>query len=513
MEQNICKKEISSLDFKPHNFYLNKINMYNFELDSDSPIFIDSDTDFISFGFPGNGSEENPYLIQNLDIDTLTNFGLVIVNTTKSFVVQNCNISAIVTSIHLQNNTGILTKVYHNNLFNGDYYGVYSFMCPDIEIINNTCYNNEAGIGVFFSENELISKNYCYENEIGILTKFSNNLSIINNICDNNTYNIDCGFSTYLNISDNYCSNNVDGIGCTAIYNSVISNNTIKYTGIGLYLHDCNNDIFTDNYLEYNDIGILHDNGYGTNFTGNKCLEGTRGIYIRDCHSTLVQENVCNKNSQDGIYIFKGTSAIIVNNTCNDNLVNGIYDSYWGMYIAEPHEIRGNICNNNRNGIQLYETDRIDVFNNTCSGNFRGIVLTDSASTEIVFNVLQNNIEYGVSLLDIFSTNNKIHHNDFINNNRKGTEFGKFQGYDYGFNNEWYDKHKDEGNYWDNLRNKKEYSLDGPRNAIDPYPLNNPVNNDIPYRTSFNFSISVITLILFTFYLFSSFRKKRKHLT
>ncbi|MCE7748235.1 MAG: hypothetical protein GPJ51_07550 [Candidatus Heimdallarchaeota archaeon] len=508
-KQNICELNFSNLDYSHFDFRRIKLDMYNYELDSDTPMLIDSDSDFISFGFPGNGSEQNPYLIQNLEINTPNNFGLVIVNTTKNFIVQNCNISAIITGIHLQNNSGIITEVFNSILFGGDYYGIYSYMCPNISIINNTCYNNEAGIGVFFSNNGLISENYCYVNEIGILAQFMIDTAFVANICDNNTYNIDCSYAEFLNISNNICSNSRVGIGGYAIDYSFFYNNTINLTDGGLIFYGCDNTEIIENCLTFNDIGIVHENGDNTNITGNECLESTRGIYIRDCHSTLVQENVCNKNSLDGIYIKKGSSALIVNNTCNDNLENGIYDSYWGMYIAEPHEIIGNSCNNNTYGIQLDITQRIEVFNNTCTRNLQGIILKDSDSTDIIFNVLQDNIEYGV-YLDSKSTNNEIHHNDFINNNRKGTEFGKAQGYDDGFSNRWYDKINEEGNYWSNLRNKEEYLLDGLRNSIDPYPLNSPVNNDIPHKTNFNLAISVISLIVVTLCTLSLYRKKRR---
>ena len=46
-------------------------------------------------------------------------------------------------------------------------------------------------------------------------------------------------------------------------------------------------------------------------------------------------------------------------------------------------------------------------------------------------------------------------------------------------------------------------------NSIDPYPLNSPVNNDIPHKTNFNVAISVISLIVVTLCTLSLYRKKR----
>ena len=502
-EDNHTKLDNKILDLQSFQFNPKTIN-----LSIDSPIFIDSDTDFISYGFPGNGSEQNPYLIQNLNIDTSSDVGMVIVNTTKSFIVQNCNITAIITCLHLGNNSGIFTKVCNNNLYNSQYYGIYSYLCPNISISDNRCYNNDIGLGVFFSDNSQISENFCFENEVGILAYYLNKTTIENNACENNTYGINCAYAISLIICDNICINSREGVyGYDVDYSSFL-NNTIKFADSGFYLYACDNTEISENCLEYNYDGIIHINSYSVNITKNKCLENTYGIRIFDSHETIIEENVCNKNSLDGIYIKKGSSALIVNNTCNDNFENGIYDSYWGMYIAESHEIIGNSCNNNTYGIQLDITQRIEVRNNTCTKNLQGIILKDSDSTDIIFNILQDNIEYGI-YLDSKSTNNEIHHNDFINNNRKGTEFGKAQGYDDGFGNRWYDKNNEEGNYWSNLRNKEEYLLDGLRNSKDPYPLNSPVNNDIPHKTNFNVAISVITLILFTLYILTPLGKKK----
>ena len=486
-----------------------EFNLYNFNLDSDPPILIDSDADFITYGFPCNGSEQDPYLIQNFNIDTSSDVGMVIADTTKNFIVQNCSITAKLIGLYLNNNSGVMQEINNNELKNNQYYGMYVYLCPHVKISENRCFNNDVGLAVFFSDNSYITKNFCYENENGIVTQYTSDTTIINNTCQNNTFGVNCAFVLSLDIYDNIFINNIEGVSGYSVNFSTFSNNTITYSDGGFNLYACDNTEIIENSLEYNYIGIQHNNGFSTNITKNKCLENTYGIRTFDSHSTLIEENICNKNSLDGIYIRRSSSTLIVNNTCNDNFENGIYDSYWGMYIAEPHEIIGNSCNNNTYGIQLDTTQRIEVFNNTCTRNLQGIILKDSDSTDIIFNILQDNIEYGV-YLDSKSTNNEIHHNDFVNNNRKGTEFGKAQGYDDGFSNRWYDKNNEEGNYWSNLRNKEEYLLDGLRDSIDPYPLNSPVNNDLPYKTSFKIVISVITLILFTLYIFNPFRKKKK---
>ena len=64
--------------------------------------------------------------------------------------------------------------------------------------------------------------------------------------------------------------------------------------------------------------------------------------------------------------------------------------------------------------------------------NLHGIEIYSTDTVTISYNILLRNSEYGV-FLDDDSNRNKIHHNDFIDNNENGTEYGESQGYDAGF--------------------------------------------------------------------------------
>ena len=54
-----------------------------------SPIDIDRNSDFETLGFPGNGSESNPYRIENLNI-TGTFYSIIITNVSVYYVISNC---------------------------------------------------------------------------------------------------------------------------------------------------------------------------------------------------------------------------------------------------------------------------------------------------------------------------------------------------------------------------------------------------------------------------------------
>ena len=65
------------------------------ELSPSGPIRIESDTDFnataAAEGWPGNGSPDSPYIIENLDIDANgADNAVMISNTTYDFIIRNC---------------------------------------------------------------------------------------------------------------------------------------------------------------------------------------------------------------------------------------------------------------------------------------------------------------------------------------------------------------------------------------------------------------------------------------
>ena len=60
------------------------------------PFFeIDSDDDFVSYGFPGSGNLTDPYIIENYTISGPYSYAIEITYTTKHFIIRNCNFSDI----------------------------------------------------------------------------------------------------------------------------------------------------------------------------------------------------------------------------------------------------------------------------------------------------------------------------------------------------------------------------------------------------------------------------------
>jgi parallel beta-helix repeat protein len=167
----------------------------------------------------GNGSTENPYIIEGLDInDTAKNPQIHILNTNVHFSVRNCQIRG--------NNTGNLTlgicynKVWYgiieNCTISSNYYrGIYLYDSSMNKITNNTVAKNKIGIWMHTnSDSNNISYNQVNNNsEEGIVQGVVKRNSLWRNkIVSNGKYGLIIHVSSYIRTIDNFLCSNRGGI-------------------------------------------------------------------------------------------------------------------------------------------------------------------------------------------------------------------------------------------------------------------------------------------------------------
>ncbi|MHA1401805.1 MAG: NosD domain-containing protein [Candidatus Heimdallarchaeaceae archaeon] len=234
------------------------------------PIVITTDQNFTDYGFPGAGTQEDPYRIENYSITALVSFeyGVYIENTNSYFIVQNCHIENT-------NSPGI--------------YGIYikNVLSNSATIFNNTCINTAIGIYspfVTIANNTIMGHSYNYEG-----------ITIVggSTIVENNTILVSGGRGIYIlgaiisidyyHIANNFIQGADIGIDATFLYSSLIHNNTLfdNVKGINLF--------FTfDNVITYN---LVQNNlGYGI----DSSLSESNFIH----HNTFVNNNELSGISQ-----------------------------------------------------------------------------------------------------------------------------------------------------------------------------------------------------------------------
>ena len=505
------------------------------------PIVIQSDSNISLYSFPGNGTEEEPYRIENLNITTTEEVCISISYTTKYFLMQNCFLDGdnysiyildvVPNSIIIKDNwcqnyrkSGIEIRkadgieLFNNTCNNGVDWGIHATFSPNINISNNTCTQSKEG-GIFLNYcnfsyiyGNYISNNYkggilldssffanivcnsLHDNSFqgGIRLSRSHAATVENNSCFNNVqFNIRLSYSNDSKVKNNYCYG--EGTGISAIFSGNISvtNNRCLNEGYGIFIKDSEHSKITENNL-------------------TECGYYFYELNPADHHTYSVEKNLINgkmfgyfTNQQDLKLSTPIYGQLLISNCTNFKIMNQVINgTQIGLLIkfSDSISVISNNCSfNKEHGIQLVKSTNSIITNNVLSYNLLcGIELENSSANQITYNTLSNNIFWGV-FLDEFSTNNLVHHNSFINNNVGGTSQARDDG-----DNIWYDEKKEEGNYWEDYSGVGSYSIDGSADAEDPYPLSEPPvyrNNNIYYAF-----FSLLILIPITVLLIKKYR-------
>ena len=180
-------------------------------------------------------------------------------------------------------------------------HGVFFWRTNNSKIKNITANsNNEEGIYLYYSSNNIIANNTASNNNCGISIDNSNNNSIENNTITNNGYGIRLWDSNYNIIRENEVDNN-SGNGVAIVegsYNTIFGNN-ITGNGLGLecyivnsgYSNKCNYNNFIDSKFMHiivvSPFPSLRKNNFDSNYWDNwpgvipKPILGTRRPYQR----------------------------------------------------------------------------------------------------------------------------------------------------------------------------------------------------------------------------------------
>jgi parallel beta-helix repeat protein len=361
-----------------------------------SPIYIDGNDNFtLANGVTsGSGMENDPYIIENWDINAENANGIDVENTTAYFVIRNCYVH--------DGNDYLHYGIYFDNVRNGG-------------IGNNLVENNWlAGIILEYSNNNVIANNTCKINfDKGISLEHSSNNAISNNICENNyNYNIWVVLGSDNNtIDNNTCSGGSSF--CIAIQlssNNILLNNSSENNNIGIFLNNSDNTVLDNNICSGNEgAGITIRDSNNNTLTKNTLSRNKGiGIYLWDSNNNSLINNTC-LNNGDGIYLIISGNDILDNNTLENNQFS------FGVYGLDKAHFEHNIDNSNLvNGKPiLYLRDRNGLeINQDNEFGYLGLISCENVVVENV--LLENNIQ---GVLFAYTKNSRIENARVTNNN------------------------------------------------------------------------------------------------
>lgn len=157
------------------------------------PILIDSDNDFISNQFPGTGTREDPYIIENYkitSIGSMTN-AIEVRSTSKHFIIRNCQITASYIGILVENVSPGTASVINNTITSSTSDGGGIVLGANgVLVSNNTCTNFVDGVHTNYASDCMIRDNNFSNNHYhGISLRYSdNNVVTLNTISNNGAY-------------------------------------------------------------------------------------------------------------------------------------------------------------------------------------------------------------------------------------------------------------------------------------------------------------------------------------
>jgi parallel beta-helix repeat protein len=184
------------------------------------PVVIESDTDFVNQGWPGNGSMNNPFLIEDLEIE-LSDYStcIDISHTSVNFEIRNCifsyHYSKAYFGFYYQSLMGIgvqLDHVFNCTLVNCTFFnletGIYAQSVTDSMFMNNTVRNCELGIHLALSETSIFNHNRVLFNYEGLWLAEISACTITENLV---AYNKEFGIELSSGDSPNRVFNNTIG--------------------------------------------------------------------------------------------------------------------------------------------------------------------------------------------------------------------------------------------------------------------------------------------------------------
>jgi parallel beta-helix repeat protein len=410
-----------------------------------APIYIDGNGGFIPANgvTSGSGTENDPYIIENWEISAENAHGIEIRNTTAHFTIRNC---------YVHDGGGNYHGIYFYNVVNGKIdnvtsdnndHGIYLEDSDNNLIENSTAIsNNDDGIWLWRSDSNLVTNNLVENNRSdGIVLSYSSNNLVTNNLVQNNYEGIYLGGSDNNLLSNNPVQNNRwTGISLWDSDNNLISSNQVENNVYGIYLYYSDNNLIKNSTALSNEAsGIVVTDNSDNNLIDNctALSNEASGIVVYDySYNNVIRSCVVENNLYCGILFSNSSNSRLRNNTLSNNKYNL---DVWGDMISHFYH---DIDNSNEiNGRPIYYV--VERENLTFDGSVmdigylgliscenilakdlnignsgRGILLVNTSHSMITNSVFENNM-FGIFLYHSSLGNNtvsncRVEKNEFV---------------------------------------------------------------------------------------------------
>ena len=266
-----------------------------------APIIITNNADFPYQDWPGNGTEDNPYVIQGFSFtDSVT--CISIINTDVYFTIRDCSISTPIpsTTTSVTNPSTVTSATSMTTLATeasttGIRFDNVTHGCVEQCIIELETY--------------------------GVYLTFTNSCTLVDNIITDSMYGINLGSSHNCILTDNTVTGSSSGFYLSSSDDCVLTNNMASNNGDGFKISGSNGCVFTKNTASNNDgSGFIIWLSESCIFTKNTALYNKKGFYrtgdgfdISESHDCVLTNNTCWYNGHCGFDIRQSDSCFLKN--------------------------------------------------------------------------------------------------------------------------------------------------------------------------------------------------------
>ncbi|MFW9833576.1 MAG: NosD domain-containing protein [Candidatus Thorarchaeota archaeon] len=409
------------------------------------PIYIDNNADFRALGFQGEGTDEEPYIIENLVIETSITNLIHIQDTTAYFEIHDCDLNGVTKGhygIYLLNviNAKVIDNVIQNCLT-----GIFLDYSDDNHLETNLCdWNGYSGIYLRTSSGNILVQNTCSHNAIeGIsITEESNyNTLEMNSVSDNRYFGISVDDSAFNQLTGNGVKDCPTGFGLWHSQNNYLSGNTYELNSqdpsvreiIGFHLTYCSNSYLSRNQGTVS-ISVtssevifiagfdLEDCTYATTVDNTiDIAANVKGQGFSHAYGFLCQRCDDNELSANSVSVkFQGDMAAHYygmnlyyshRNTLSRNDISISADNppfnFYGncIHLVECEEsiVSGNSVAHGGTGhvygIHLYWSDNSEIYDNTVTECEQGIGLVDCVGNIVSGNTVDGCSSWGINIV------------------------------------------------------------------------------------------------------------------
>lgn len=306
------------------------------------PFEINNTADFAIQGWPGSGTEQDPYLISGLNITTTSSDQCIRISFTDAyFVIQDCFLKMDIPNMAVFLANATQGRIEYTTILS-EATGIYATYSDNL-VVSHTIVD-EAGMCLFIIASHHTTVEWCVVNS-------------------SSGFGIYAAEGNFFTSTHNYAYSGMGGGYAMLIANSNHSTSTFDTLeasyggGYGLYVVNCHYLSVSDLVSSTATFGILAQNCMSSNFT--RCVVGpsdTFGGLFSDCpdlsitdssfldcdvtsllitnsNNSVVSSNIIENAGTTGIQFTNNNESEIVNNTIM-NVPTG-----FGMFIEGSHDL------------------------------------------------------------------------------------------------------------------------------------------------------------------------------